>query len=131
MYKTTFFRIVDKNVWAAGFVSACFQIVVKNVWAGKSETAWPIKVKSHMEPPRDGATKCCSNDPGHMTKMAAMPIYMVNTLKIFFSRTKGPMTLKLGMQHQVHKYYQACSNDDPGLTMTYLRSLMILYEKKR
>ena len=70
-----------------------------------------------------------------MTKMAAMPIYMVNTLKVFFSRTKGPMTLKLGMQHQVHKYYQACSNDDPGLTMTYLRqgqiwSLMILYEKK-
>ena len=29
------------------------------------------------------------------------------------------MTLKLGMQHWVLKYYQVCSNDDPGLTLTY------------
>ena len=29
------------------------------------------------------------------------------------------MTLKLGMQHQVLKYYQVYSNDDPGLTLTY------------
>ena len=29
------------------------------------------------------------------------------------------MTLKLGMQHQVLEYYQVCSNDDPGLTLTY------------
>ena len=29
------------------------------------------------------------------------------------------MTLKLGMQHRVLKYYQVCSNDDPGLTLTY------------
>ena len=29
------------------------------------------------------------------------------------------MTLKLGMQHRVFKYYQVCSNDDPGLTLTY------------
>ena len=39
-----------------------------------SETAWPIKVKFHMEPPWDGGTKVCSNGPGHMTKMATMPI---------------------------------------------------------
>ena len=29
------------------------------------------------------------------------------------------MTLKLGMQHQVLEYYQVCSNDDSGLTLTY------------
>ena len=29
------------------------------------------------------------------------------------------MTLKLDMQQQVLKYYQACSNDDPRLTSTY------------
>ena len=29
------------------------------------------------------------------------------------------MTLKLGMQNRVHEYYQVCSNDDPGLTLTY------------
>ena len=30
------------------------------------------------------------------------------------------MTLKLGMQHRVLEYYQVYSNDDPGLTLTYL-----------
>ena len=39
------------------------------------------------------------------------------------------MTLKLGMQHQMHRYYQVCSNDDPGLTMTYFmaRSNLLPY----
>ena len=32
------------------------------------------------------------------------------------------MTLKLGMQLRVLKYYQVCSNDDPGLTLTYFRA---------
>ena len=29
------------------------------------------------------------------------------------------MTFKLGMQHRVLEYYEVCSNDDPGLTLTY------------
>ena len=29
------------------------------------------------------------------------------------------MTLKLGMQHWVHKYYQVCSNNVPALTLIY------------
>ena len=64
-----------------------------------------------------------------MTKMAAMPIYGKNLKKIFFSRTKWPMTLKLGMQHRVHEYYQVCSNDDRGLTLTYFtaRSNLVPY----
>ena len=39
------------------------------------------------------------------------------------------MTLKLGMQHWVLEYYQVCSNDDPGLTMTYFtaRSNLVPY----
>ena len=50
-------------------------------------------------------------------------------LKIFFSGTKRPMTLKLGMQHRVLKYYQVCSNVDPGLTLTYFttRSNLVPY----
>ena len=40
-----------------------------------SETTGPIEAKFHMEPPWDWGTKVCSNGPGHMTKMAAMPIY--------------------------------------------------------
>ena len=31
-----------------------------------------------MEPQWDGGMKVCSNGPGHMTKMAAMPIYGKN-----------------------------------------------------
>ena len=37
------------------------------------------------------------NELGHMTKMAAVPIYGKKTLKIFFSRTNALMTLKHGM----------------------------------
>ena len=39
------------------------------------------------------------------------------------------MTLKLDMYHRVLEYYQVCSNDDPGLTLTYFttRSNMVLY----
>ena len=39
------------------------------------------------------------------------------------------MTLKLGMQHRVHEYYQVCSNDDPRLTLTYFtaRSNLVPY----
>ena len=29
------------------------------------------------------------------------------------------MTLKLGMWHWLLEYYQICSNDDAGLTLTY------------
>ena len=29
------------------------------------------------------------------------------------------MTLKLGMHHRVLEYYQVCSNNDTGLTLTY------------
>ena len=39
------------------------------------------------------------------------------------------MILKLGMQHWVLKYYQVCSNDDPGLIFTYFtaRSNLVPY----
>ena len=70
----------------------------------------------------DAGTKVCTNGPGHMTKMAATPIYGKNPLKIFFSRTRRPMTLGLGMWHWECRAYQVCSNDDPRLTLTYLTS---------
>ena len=59
--------------------------------------------------------KVCSNGPGHMTKMAATPIYGKNPLKIFFSRTRIPMTLGLGMKHCGCSAYQVYSNNDPTL----------------
>ena len=41
--------------------------------------------------------KIYENDAGHMTKMAATPIYGKNPSKIFFSGTAGPISKKLGM----------------------------------
>ena len=43
-----------------------------------SETALPIKAKFYVEPPWEGGTEVYINGPGHMTKMAAMPIYGKN-----------------------------------------------------
>ena len=60
-----------------------------------SETAWPIKSKFYVEPPLEGGTKVYIHGPGHMTKMAANPIYGKNPSKIFYSRTGGPIFTKL------------------------------------
>ena len=38
------------------------------------ETAWLFEAKFYVEPPLDGEMIECSNGPGHMTNMAAMPI---------------------------------------------------------
>ena len=62
-----------------------------------SKTAWPIKAKFYVEPPWVGGTIFCSRHLGHMTKMAATPIYGKNPSKIFFSRTGRPIFTKLGM----------------------------------
>ena len=62
-----------------------------------SETAWPIKAKFYVEPHWEGGKKVYINGPGHMTKMAATPIYGKNPSKIFFSRTGRPIFKKLGM----------------------------------
>ena len=45
------------------------------------ETAGPIEAKFHVDPPWDQEMKECSNGPGHMTSMAAMPIYGKNLKK--------------------------------------------------
>ena len=62
-----------------------------------SETPGLIKAKFYVEPPWVGGTIFCSRHLGHMTKMAATPIYGKNPLKIFFSRTSRPIFTKLGM----------------------------------
>ena len=60
-----------------------------------SETTGPIKAKFHMAPQWIGGTEAYSPQVGHMTQMAAMPMYGKNPLKIFFSGTIGPMVLGL------------------------------------
>ena len=48
---------------------------------------------------------------GHITKMAANPIYCGNTSKVF-SGTKRPFTFPLGMLHWGLQPIIACSNVD-------------------
>ena len=68
---------------------------ISNIFSSK--TACPIKAKFYMEPPLVGGTKVCSRHLGHMTRMAATPIYGRNPSKIFFSGTGGLISTKLGM----------------------------------
>ena len=60
------------------------------------------------------------HDAGHMTKMAAKPIYGINTLKILFPGTCGSISMKLGIKHQRFKLIIFCSTDNPVLILTYL-----------
>ena len=46
-----------------------------------SETTGPISIKFHMQPLDRGGKKVCIFRLGHMTKMAAMPIYGKNLKK--------------------------------------------------
>ena len=99
-------------------------LTISNIF---SKTACPIKAKFYVEPPWVGGTKVCWRHLGHMTKMAATPIYGKNPSKIFFSRTCRLIFTKLGMQHRGLQPIIVCSNDDPGLTLTYFtaRSNMV------
>ena len=63
--------------------------------------------------------KVCRVGQGHVTKMAAMAINRKKPLKIFFSRTRRPMILKLGMKHQAIELYKVCLNHDPEMTLTF------------
>ena len=64
-----------------------FKHLLRNCWANQSQI--------YVEPPWVGGTIFCLRHLGHMTKMAATPIYGKNPSKIFFSRTGGPIFTKL------------------------------------
>ena len=81
-----------------------------------SETTGPVEANFYVEPPWVGGTKVPSISHGHMTKMAAMPIYGKNLKKSSSLEPKQPMIFKLGMQHWVLEYYQILLNEDPRLT---------------
>ena len=60
----------------------------------------------------------CPRHVGHMTKMAATPIYGKNPSNIF-SGTGGPIFTKLGMEHRELQPIIVWSNDDYGVPLTY------------
>ena len=85
-------------------------LLLRNRWADQSQILCGASLGTGNE---------ISRHLGHMTKMAATPIYGKNPSKIFYSRTDRLIFTKLGMQHQGLQPIIVCSNDDPGMTMTY------------
>ena len=81
-----------------------------------------------MEPKWVGATKACSNDSGHVTKLkvAAMPIYAKPFKNLLLrdqkANERGVWYAALGTWVQ-----QICSNDDIGLTLTFLTARSICF----
>ena len=70
----------------------------------------------------------CINNVGHMTKMAAMPIYGKNQSKIF-SETNRLISRKLGVKHRWLKYSNVYINHDPVMTLNKFmaRSTWVAY----
>ena len=54
--------------------------------------------------------KMHQHNAGHMTKMAAMPIYGKKTSKIFVSGTTGAILMKFCMKHQRPKPFIIYAN---------------------
>ena len=79
-----------------------------------SETTGPIEVKFYVEPPWDGGTKVCSNGPGQMTKVAAMPIYGKNLKNLLLQNQKAG-DLESWYATSGARVLPKCSNDDTGL----------------
>ena len=69
-----------------------------------SETTGSIRVRFYVEHLYLMGTKVYIISPGHMTKMAAMPMYDKKSLKIF-SRAISQMTLKLNRQQKGLELY--------------------------
>ena len=75
-----------------------------------------------MEPPWIVALKFCSQYLSHMTKMAAMTIYGKNPSKLLLQNLWAVFhETWYGLQPII-----VCSNDDPGMTLTYFTTWSIL-----
>ena len=74
--------------WGGAYrmVASVVRLSSINIFKGfSSETTGPISIKCQMQHPGRGGKKGYTFGPGHMTKMATLPVYGKN-LKIF-SRT--------------------------------------------
>ena len=98
-----------------GAIYMYISIIFKHL---SSEITRPIKAKFYVKHLKDGVINVYINNPGHMTKMAARPIYGKNLSKIFFSGTSGQISRKLGLKHRWLKYYNVYINHDPVMTLT-------------
>ena len=65
----------QKKKYTQVVVCPCY-IMFSNIFF--SETPWPINAKLHVESPWKVGKEVYINGPGHMTKMATMPIHGKN-----------------------------------------------------
>ena len=63
-----------------------------------SQAIGPIELKFDVKTPYDNLVKIYTKYFVPMTKMTATPVYGKTPLKIFFSRTRRPVTLRFGMK---------------------------------
>ena len=71
-----------------------------HVYYHNIQTSSPLRPLGQLKPNfMDGGTNVYINNLGHMTKMAAMPIYGKNPSNIFFSETNTLTSMKLGVKH--------------------------------
>ena len=73
-----------------------------------------------MEPPWEGGTKVFINGPGHMTKMAAMPIYGKNPSKNLLLQNRRADFHETWYVASGTPSHHSYINHDPGVTLTYL-----------
>ena len=69
------------------YVCVCVLSIFPNIFY--FETTVPIEVTVHVKPHWDRGKKVCSNGLGHMTKMAAMPIYGKTLKNLLFWNQKA------------------------------------------
>ena len=79
----------------------------------KKKNSRSFEATFHMEPPWDVGMKIQVTWP----RWHPVP-YMINILKNLFLRNQETDDLETWHTHRVLKYYQICSNDDTGLTLT-------------
>ena len=95
-----------------------------------SETTGPIKVIFHKELLWDWETKVCSNGPGHMTKVATIPIYG-KSLKKSSLEPKAWWPWNLVCRIEYYKFVQMMTLGWPWpiLWQGQIWSLTLLYGK--
>ena len=131
--------------WAYGkgrhLSSVCMYVCVC-VWGGgcqhnqtSSETSGPIEAKFHVEPSWDGRTKVCSNGPGHMTNMAAMPIHCKNLKHLLRNQKADDLETwyaasGVRVLPYLFKWWPWVDRDWPILRQGQIWSLMLFHGKK-
>ena len=105
----------DTTLWVQSTIFHCKTAKIIASW---DPPEWKLCIPETKLWVKDAGC-ACKKITGHMTKMAAMPIYGKNPSKIFFSRTGGLISTKLGMKHWWLKHYNGYINHDPVMTLTY------------